>query len=179
MFSRRSCKLRLCNSAIESLNNREKERKRERGGERVREREREEEERLNVSRAGTDSIRSRLQEQSAQGRRRLSISLCQPRRLSASYPTLLLSRSCVPFRDGNYDRSNERASVSNSSSLHERTRLALAISPRKTTERKREKRKSPSGRSWKKDDRVPEAPLRIIIMRLSRGAKRTLDRASI
>lgn len=31
---------------------------------------------------------------------------CQPRRLSASYPTLLLSRSSVPFRDGNYGRTS-------------------------------------------------------------------------
>lgn len=65
--------------------------------------------------------------------------------------------------------------------LREHAWPALAISSRKTTRKKRrgeEKRKS--GRHHKKNnDRAPEAPFKIIIMRLPRGARRTFSRVLI
>ena len=63
---------------------------------------------------------------------------CQLRRLSAFYPALLLSRSSVPFRDGNYDRTSERAYQIHH--LCEHAWLALAVSSRKTSKKSGEKK---------------------------------------
>lgn len=99
----------------------------------------------------------------------------------ADYPPLI-RRSSFLARAFRFEtaitaaRASERASVSNSSSLRERTRLALAlaISPRKTTRGSGEKKEKAKRTPAKKGrPSALEAPLRIIIMRLSRGAKRT------
>lgn len=88
MFSRRSCKLRLCNSAIESLNNQEKERKRERGGERVRERERK---RNVLTFLAQEQI---LSDRDCRSSRRKVAAVCRYRFVNrADYPPLILRSS--------------------------------------------------------------------------------------
>lgn len=108
--------------------------------------------------------------------RRYRLSIVAIIRLLSGTPPFPLERS-VSRRQL---RSNERASerIEFIISANTRARITLAISPRKTRRRNRWKRRS-DRHSWKRNDRAPKAPFRMIIARLPRSVKCTFDRASI